>query len=271
MTKNIVRDDLKKTNLQEINPTAVHVGATSAVFSLLISLFTLVLVSSQVKRKTTIDRKLSKKINEILQSGNKWIVHILNFKQPNAFSLGIGRHIYITNTLLELLNEREKIAVLLHEVYHSSKKHSLKYLVFRSGFLGMLTTIVTASISVFPTPLLGLLLVIMLTYTFDVLWRISISRLMETKADSYATKYGYGRDLITALTKLQGWISQHAKSKCTSTICKIIQKIDRALDAHPTVEKRVKNILEDIAKLKTLSISTIKRIILKHASKNQKR
>ena len=69
-----------------------------------------------------------------------------------------------------------------------------------------------------------------------------IGRRAENRADSYAVKYGYEKELISSLEKLEKMFNK-TRPPCTG-LCKIIEKINRALDEHPPIKKRIENILK---------------------------
>ena len=249
---------MSRNNNSSIQEQNVVLGAIVLLGSLLFSLFSAVIISHDLKKRSRNDTKLSKEINTILKSGSKWIVTVVDLKIPNAFVLSFGRRLFVTNTLLQLLNEREVIAVLLHEAYHAANKHGLKFIVFYSTFLSIVASCISTM-----TPA-AFLLFLATACLAPSLWNILISKRLELRADSFAVKHGYGKELSSALEKLQIWINKRRPPlECTTIVCKIIKKIDQLLSSHPEIETRLKNILKQISKMKSISLQNIKRIILK--------
>ena len=235
----------------------IKLGVIAFLGSLLVSLFSVVITSYNLKKRSKVDVTLTKKINTILKSGNKYIVHVISLKEPNAFALGFGHRLFITDALLQLLDEREITAVLLHEAYHAAKKHGLKFVVFNSTFLAIVASFIsTASFA-------SALLFVFMMFLSTPLWNILISKRLELRADSFAVKQGYGNELSNALEKLQVWVNKRRPpSECTTIVCKIVTKIDQLLSSHPEIETRLKNILGQISKLKNVSLQKIKKIVL---------
>jgi len=177
-------------------------------------------------------------------------VHTFPTKDPNAFSLGFGRHIFVTTELLKLLNPDEVDAILLHEVYHSSKKHTYKQLAVKfplfylTAFLGASVTAVSGG-----TVILGIIAMLIANHVGDIVWNITFGRKMEYNADSHAAKLGYGKQLISASKKIQNWVKAKTKNRQCDTLCRVITKINRALDEHPEWQNRVENILRHTKEL----------------------
>jgi len=253
---------MSRNYVQEQN---VELGVVAFLGSLLITLFSVLIGLLQLKRQSKVDVYLTEKINTILKSGNKWIVNVISLKVPNAFTLGFGRHLFVTDTLLQLLNKREVLAVLLHEAYHATKKHGLKYIVFNSTFLAIAASFIsTASFG-------SVLLFLFMMFLSAPLWNVLVSKRLELRADSFAVKCGYGKELQSALEKFRVWIDKTRQpSECTTSVCRIVKKIDQLLSSHPEIEDRVRNILKEIAKLKKPSLQAVKRIILKRLRVREK-
>lgn len=257
---------IQEDTIQEIEPiTTVALGvATIAVLS---NFIMLLFGSSGIINAVKVDKSLSKRINEILKSGNKWIVHIYPTKEPNAFSLGFGKHIFVTTKLTELLNDDEVVAVLLHEAYHSSKKHTPKQLAYKYPLyylVALLGSTLLTSTALIPLAILAMFIA---HNVGDIVYDITIGRKMEYNADSFASKQGYGKQLISAFSKMEKWAISTIKKKPCGRWCKIINKIDKAIDEHPDDRKRVENILRHTTELgkvlKTKSFGKIKGFVIK--------
>jgi len=245
----------EKVIVQEIEPVLPGLAAATIAGHLLAILTT----SQTLKKKTPISKVWSKRLNSILNSGNKWIVHVYTSEAPNAFSLGFGRHIFITNYLEKVLTTDEIIAVLLHEAYHSDKKHLPKNLAVKYPLFFL--TFVTAF--AFPVMSLAFVAIVLVGYSSKLVYDLTVLRRQEISADSYAVKYGYGKELISALKKIENWIKLRLDlSKCGS-ICKAMRKVDSLLDEHPETAVRIKRVLEAIARSKEPTFYKIKQFVVK--------
>lgn len=258
--------DKELDKIQEGAEIGIVLGlaALASLASLLVTFFTYVSMSSEAK-SMSVDKTLSNQINEILGS-SKWRVHVLDDgkqSQPNAFSLGFGKDIFITSSLVKMLTTREIIAVLLHEVYHSQAKHTVKGTFVKFPFVYLMYVAIIASVSASVFLAVGLFL--LLNSIPEMMLNIFVSKKMEMNSDKFAIKYGYGKDLISALDKIENYIKTISKSKpeCTGVMCKFVSKINNILSSHPEYNKRVENILEEIGKVKSFSISKVKNIIMK--------
>jgi Zn-dependent protease with chaperone function len=242
-----------------VDPTVV-VGAigiigTGMVVSHLISMFIGV---TTLTRQFKVDPVLSKRINGILNSGDKWIVHIFPAKGPNAFSLGFGRHIFVTSALLKLLNERHVDAILLHEVYHSANKHTPKKLMMQYPLYYLATAVAVGAAVTIPMPFSGLLAFWLVNNIGNILYNITMGRRHEVKADDFAVQNGYGKELIEAFKLIEDWVSKRVNKTHCGRWCQIMNKIDDAIDEHPSFEQRIKNILEAMDKMKAYKASFAK-------------
>ena len=264
----MVRTDTYLSDIQEVtDPITITLGFGTAM--IIANLIVLAMSSASVIGQVKVDKKLSDRLNKILNSGNKWIVHIFPTKDPNAFSLGFGKHIFVTTELLNILNADEVDSILLHEVYHSSKKHTYKQLAYKYP-LFYLIAFIGSTFAVTGSPIffsLGLLAMFITNKIGDIVYDISVSRRMEFNADSYATKYGYGKQLISSFDKLKKWAINNSKNQHCDKWCKIINKLDRAIDKHPAKQKRVENILKQTKKMdeamKSKQFGKIKEFVMK--------
>ena len=255
--------ETKLNVIQEVEPITTITISTAIVISHLV---TLLLVTSSIIKQTKVSKKYSKQINRILKSGNKWIVHIYASPTPNAFSFGFGRHLFLTSTVVKILTDDEINSILLHEAYHSSKKHIVKELAYKYPFYYIVVFVIMNSVTsgiMFP---LVFLAIFILDKVGDIAFDITIARRMEYNADSYAAKHGYGQELISALDKISNWIEAHTRKKCGKW-CQIIRTLDKVISDHPSYKKRVENILKhttQLAKvLKTKNFGKIKEFVIK--------
>lgn len=251
--------DDKLEKIQEIDPLhfigATAIIGTGLIVSNLISLFIGV---STLTTQFKVDKELSKRINGILNSGDKWIVHVYPEKGPNAFSLGFGRHIFVTTALLKLLEERHIDAILLHEVYHSEKKHTPKKLMVQYPLYYLATAVaLTASLTV-TIPFTALLVFWLVNNVGNILYNITMGRRHEVLADDFAVRSGYGKELIEAFKRIEDWVSKRVNRRKCGRWCQLMNKIDAAIDEHPSFEQRIKNILETMDRIKAHKVSFAK-------------
>ena len=259
---------IQEETIQEVDPVTIAVGSLGGAALLLIGQLVLfLLMGANLTRSIKVDKPLSKRINNILKSGDKWIVHIYATKEPNAFSLGMGRHIFITSKLHNLLTDTEADAVLLHEVYHSSKKHAYKQLAYNYPLFSLMLFVFSMAVTL-PTALpLAMLILFTINHVGKIAYNVTIGRKMEYNADSFAAKNGYGKELISAFNKMKFWAESKMKNQTCGKICQLVNKIDRAIDEHPSDKKRIENILRHTKELsqalKSKSFKKIKAFVTK--------
>lgn len=246
-------DNIQNENVDTIIAGAAVIGS-ALVIGNLISMFAGTL---SITNSLKVNKELSDRINGILNSGNKWIVHVYPERGPNAFSLGFGRHIFVTSSLLKIMNEREVDAILLHEVYHSAKHHTPKRLMMQYPLYYIAAAVAMAA-TTSAIPFTAFFAFWLVNNVGNILYNITMGRRHEVKADDFAVQQGYGKDLIAAFKKLEEWISKKTKSRVCGRVCQIMNKIDQAIDEHPTFEVRIKRILEGMDKLKVKNLSFVK-------------
>jgi len=168
---------------------------------------------------------------------NKPIVEVDN---DNNIKFNVKIGIIINKKLLELLTPEEIAAVLSHEIGHIYYNKPVR----QSTLLRFLTYISTA-IGINPLVLLYHfpVTVALLIISFPLLISSSIlSRKAEYLADSFATKIGLGKELISALNKIEQYYNQKYKNK-PNIIKRLIIKL---LSTHPEHNKRICAIYKDI-------------------------
>ncbi len=262
-------DIIQKDTLQEIDPITTTLALGTIV--LISSLVMLLIGATTIINSVKVDKTLSKRLNKILNSGNKWIVHIFPTKEANAFSLGFGKHVFVTSQLLKILSPDEIDSILLHEVYHSQKKHAYKQLAYKYPLFYLVIFIGTSILTTPVVPILAILAMFIANTVGDIVFKITFGRKMEYNADSYAAKLGYGKQLISAIEKLKQWAKANSKNQKCGRWCKIINKINSSIDEHPEWHKRIENILKNTKELtkvlKTKSFGKIKDFITKEWGK----
>jgi len=267
----IQKDIIKEEIIQEYDEIAFTL--VSGTILIIIHLIILFMSAFSIINRIKVSKDLSKRLNKILKSGNKWIVHVYIDSSPNAFTFGFGRHIIVSTELLNMLTNREVDAVLLHESYHNMKKHTYKDLAMKYPFFYLCVYVLTvtgiASGTLITIP--GLLAVFLIIKVSDIARNILMGRRMEYNADSFAVKYGYGKELISALKKINKWAEQMLKYQECGKMCQMMRKIDIAINEHPVLKDRIENVLKNEKKLKqvisTKSFGKIKSFLLKKFEK----
>ena len=150
-------------------------------------------------------------------------------------------HIYIGNKLLQLLEPREIISVLLHEFQHWFYNYNtnlplLNWIIKKIRVLGSLGYIVFGTFTLITIPIFIFLLLI--TATTSSL----LSHNIEHGCDEHAVELGYGADLYSAFRKLNNL--QKRKNKNNNRIKQIFEIIIKYLfgSSHPSFDERLKTI-----------------------------
>jgi len=188
------------------------------------------------------DKKLTKEIQGLLKT-TRWKVRVLKGTKSlyNACSLSTNS-VFVTQGLVRTSTHRELIAVLLHEVSHSRTLDSLSSVAVGTGsyILGFFGGLILAG----TLPISGLfsyVLALTMTLVLSEIGSAAFMRQLEYKSDSFAVKYGYGDDLISAFAKIK---KMWKVPKCTSIFCKLKEKIDSWFADHPEDKKRADHILK---------------------------
>ena len=249
--------------LQELDPiTAGAIALTAGTLMVLWNLIRLLIGLKLFKKSLKINKPLTKKLNGILGT-NKWVVQIVPDPSPNAFAAG-GLHVFITTGLVKILEEREVLAVLLHEVYHNEKKHLAKRVGYDYSLYYLLTFIIAL---LTPGPQLFMLAVFAFHISLSILripYSIIVGRKHEYGADENTIKYGYGDDLVSGFQKMEIWVAKAMKKQKCGSVCKLVNAVSRAIDEHPDMQKRIENILrkkETAAAAEKGNMGTIRKVV----------
>lgn len=266
----VIQEDKEK--LEEIvDPITIGaIGAGIATFIVLKELVFFFIFVAQLASQIKVDPKLSKKLNDILKPlGVKkdFKVHILPQKVPNAFTPG-GKHVYMTSGLLKLLNEREVLAVLLHEVYHAIDLHVVKRMAAEFPLYYIVAPLAVAAAAgamALLGPFAFILGLIVFSISLSVLTlplKLIMGRKQEYDADNYAVKAGYGKEIAGALQKLEDMLRRMSAGSC-GPVCKVINKIEEKMDEHPPTRKRIEVALKNTELLKAIMKAKISVIAYK--------
>ena len=101
---------------------------------------------------------------------------------------------------------------------------------------------------------LALLIYLPLRDSMNMLYKRTIERRQEVKADEYAIKYGYGKDLAVALKKMENWVSKR-RSQREGVFAKAQREIDEAISEHPPTKQRVETLLRKSKELERVVAS----------------
>ena len=158
---------------------------------------------------------------------------------PNAFTYGTNS-LYISSSLVKLLNEREAMAVILHEAGHTNYYHVAKSIAGENIFMSFLMSVlIFVTHGQFAT---GLAIGFPFWWLYHATGGFFIpnffSRMHEWEADDYAHKYGYAKDLATALTKMGKYYNANMQ-KCTSLLCTIVRTTEELFSTHPDIRDRI--------------------------------
>jgi Zn-dependent protease with chaperone function len=250
----VKKDDTILKEFDPITLTAmVGIGLVAAQLAMLLFRTGLFIIAA----KSMTDKKLTKKINKFLES-TKWKVILMKEKSPNAFVMG-PRIICITTGLQKLLNEREVMGVMLHEAWHVKDLHVYKQFVYKAPLFALIIMIVMAAAITPGGSLPAYIMALIMFNIYDIPYKIIMGRRHEHAADSYATKMGYGDELISALNKLEKWYRSKVKSQPCGKVCQLTNKIGDVIDEHPPLKNRIENIL----KSKELSKLVMKKSYIK--------
>jgi len=139
--------------------------------------------------------------------------------------------IFIHPHLIKTMTDREIMAVILHEYYHITNKHILQKLIIDS-----FPVIAYMNFE-------SWLIFLVLPQVTNLILSKTYYRKFEHNADNLAYKHGYGKDLATALNKIN--IDLEFEKSKLSKVEKIIYKIKKIFDVHPTIEKRIAKMVDN--------------------------
>ncbi len=192
------------------------------------------------------------KLCRTIVGNNKWSVNEISMPDekgreiPNAFSTG-QTTVYVTKGLLQLVNKNESVAISLHEISHSDTADTHKQITAGIGGDTFAAILLKTLEKMFKLEFPSFLLIAALTYISIYLGKMKLSRTMEFKSDNYATKFGYGEYIISALKKMTEFYRKYygiKESNPKGKIAKLIAYISNLLSTHPSLKERTENILK---------------------------
>jgi|GEM_PF-5167485 Zn-dependent protease with chaperone function len=242
MNRSIIKDqqklDIQTESAEVLIPLLVYPIMTTLIilFSYLFGILAFKHSIKSAKESKKHSEKLSKIVNKDVKC------YVIKDKVPNAFNAG-GSNCYITKPLLKMLNEKETIAVLLHEYGHYQKLHIFKSLgVHISSSILIVTVFNMVSIILIGTPF-GLLAVLSMLFGKKVAsW---YAKTKEFEADEVAVKHGYGKAFMSGLKKLEKWTRSDVCKKLNKKECDLyFVELQSNSSTHPPFKDRYEKILE---------------------------
>lgn len=256
--KNIILENY----LKKLNESGASMFIMMALIRFLMSTFMRIMLHV---KKQKIEKNLSDKVSEITKI--RYTVISLEEKEPNAFCFyTFKRTIFITTGLIKLLNnERQVISVLLHEAGHVINHDIFKRHLTQGGpiwfFGGMLSSLEYMAVKRNINPFQATLIIAVILLVILGKWWLSIGRKAETRADVYTVQFGYSKDLIISLKKLEVYIDKELKKleKDNPDIRKQYEKVQE-FDEHPKTRDRIKKLIEEAELYKALANKNIKKV-----------
>ena len=242
MNRSIIKDqqklDIQTESAEVLIPLLVYPIMTTLIilFSYLFGILAFKHSIKSAKESKKHSEKLSKIVNKDVKC------YVIKDKVPNAFNAG-GSNCYITKPLLKMLNEKETIAVLLHEYGHYQKLHIFKSLgIHISSSILIVTVFNMVAIILIGTPF-GLLAVLSMLFGKKVAsW---YAKTKEFEADEVAVKHGYGKAFMSGLKKLEKWTRSDVCKKLNKKECDLyFVELQSKSSTHPPFKDRYEKILE---------------------------
>lgn len=228
-------EDMDEDRLQMIAGAVVSLGITIAMVFVLLWSF-----MASGKR----DKKLEKQLKGVLKDGKPWKVYVMKDESPNAFCI-IKPVMFIHSGLIKMLTEKELMSVMLHEAGHLTNKDIIKHIGAETALTGILIAALSTAAAPAWVPIVASIIVILRRVgALDIIFKRTLGRRGERKADSFAVKYGYGDEMITALEKIHAWIDKVRAKRPCGKMCKAIIKFSETTDEHPPLKKRVEDIMK---------------------------
>jgi len=199
------------------------------------------------------NKELSNRLKEIVNDGTPWRVFVIDMKYINAFACG-NPDIMITKGLEDLYKTKPRWveSVLLHEVSHVKNFDLLKISFPFGSLLYSLILLLKGHLPIF-MPLSMLF----------ILSALVLGRRGEIAADKFVIKYGYRKDSIEFFKYIKKEKEKNKEPKSFELIRNGIRKLQEYLDVHPTLESRIKYLMQAKNIRKIMAASNLKDMTMK--------
>lgn len=160
-------------------------------------------------------------------------VEVVKFKDKKGIAFASSTKIFYNEKLLNILTYDEIIAVLLHEFSHVNSLDIIKRYVLKM-FKYIPIMILDSWLLYFILPVIS-----------KILYLGPYIRYSEYNSDSFAKKYGYGKELSTALIKIEKEYGFDDSEYNSNRLYKIVKKIFDIFDTHPKLLDRIKRLYDN--------------------------
>ena len=185
--------------------------------------------ASKIREKSLVKKLDGLFVSQGIKHYDLYIWDSSSSNEKNAFVSGVFKpSLFLSSSLIEELNDKELMAVVLHEIGHIKNKHSLKAMFFKLAIFVLVTflfyyTMIINKYNIFVILGLGILFGVIL------LLNVLKSKKQEDEADLYVSQQGYGKELISALRKVN----------LDDDVC---SKVDELFSSHPSLDNRINNL-----------------------------
>jgi len=207
------------------------------LFGFLLGILSFHLAVKKAKELPEYSDKLSKILNTTIKC------YLITDSQPNAFNAG-GKSCYMTTKLFGMLNDKERIAIFLHEYGHYKFNHMIKMFGIEVTFgvlsIATFNVITILLLGDFITPRLGIFVALFISKLFAN----KFSKLQEFDADKFSSEYGYQKDMVGGLTKMEKWVKKQICAGLKPKECDDAINAMHNNSTHPSFKERFEKILE---------------------------
>ena len=212
----------------------------------------------EVKKEGKYYEALSNKINEIIKEDNlKVKINKVSGSGIRAYTTFFNE-IFYNSGIKNILNDDEFIAVMLHEACHCFNKDLTSFvsLLIKTSIVYDLLFGVLFELLPFKKLLFIVKWILMLK---SIKRNTPDAKASEYAADSYATKWGYGTHLISAIVKIKKFLAKDMKDKFDARSLEDIENELNNMDEakHPSFLNRIKAVYEQLSKMEKMPSNPI--------------